>query len=149
MADYTKQIFDMFGVEPEEEFRLKFIGGDQFIQTKGKYKLDKNLKTFWFNDNIGEWRRDLDAIFLAILNGTAQIIKIPHPTAKEQLAIDYARACGFKWIVTDKYGTAAFEKKPVKGKYIWLHSEQGKCIEIHIPISFLHWEDEEPYYIGD
>lgn len=152
MADYTKQIFDMLGVEPEENFRLKFIGGDEFIQTKGRYKLDKNLKTFWFNDNIGEWRKDLDAMFLAILNGTAQIVKIPHPTAEEQLAIDYARACGCKWIAKDENKTlAAFKEKPKKGIKEWLNTTDdfNDWIELYLPISFISWEDEEPYYIGD
>lgn len=151
--DYTKQIFEMLGVEPEEEFRLKFIGGDEFIQTKGKYKLDKNLKTFWFNDNICEWRRDLDAMFLAILNGTAQIVKIPHPTAEELLAIDYARACGFKWMAKDEGGTIhAFEHKPVKSadrKYWFSNELNTRIIAIGLPISFLQCDDEEPFYIGD
>jgi hypothetical protein len=153
MADYTKKIFEMLGVEPEEEFRLKFDGGDSFIQTKGKYKLDKSLRTLWFNDNIGEWRKDLDAMFLAILNGTAQIVKIPHPTAEEQLAIDYARACGFKWMAKDEGGTIhAFEHKPVKSaesKYWFSNELYSKFIAIGLPISFLSWEDEEPYYIGE
>lgn len=161
MADYTKQIFDMLGVEPEEEFRLKFDGGDEFIQTKGKYKLDKSLGTLWFNENIGEWRRDLDAIFLDILNGTAQIVKIPHPTAEEQLAIDYARACGCKWMAKDKNKKVfAFKNKPIKADPqindniksvgIWVNEVDGAgWIPIGIPISFLSWEDKEPFYIGD
>ena len=95
-----------------------------------------------------KWDTALLCFLLEILTGRCDIVKIPHPTAEEQLAIDYARACGRKWIATDKYGTAAFEKKPVKGKYVWLHSEHGKCFEIHLPISFLSWEDE-PFYIGD
>lgn len=154
MADYTKQIFDMLGVEPEKEFKLKFMGGDQFIQTKGKYKFDKSLRTFWFNDNIGEWRRDLDAMFLAILNGTAQIVKIPHPTAEEQLAIDYARACGYKWLAKDEdKHVYAYISKPQKnnGHCVWAvnGSSDEDALIIGIDIFFIRWEDEEPYYIGD
>lgn len=151
MADYTKQIFEMLGVEPEEEFRLKFDDGDSFIQTKGKYKLDKSLRTLWFNDNIGEWRKDFDAMFLAILNGTAQIVKIPKPTAEEQLAIDYARACHFNWLGKNKNKSVyMFTLKPSKEISYW----KPDCDDVHyqptyIPISFIRWEDEEPYFIGD
>lgn len=139
MADYTKQIFEMLGVEPEEEF--------SFGKNKSVYKLDRKLNIMYFAGEKFVYVSDYT--ILDILRGDLKIIKIPRPTAEEQLAIDYARACGMKWITTDKYGTAAFEKKPVKGKYIWLHSEHGKCIKIHLPISFLSWEDDEPFYIGD
>lgn len=152
--DYTKQIFEMLGVEPEEEFKLKFVDNDLSYQAKikYKYKLDKNLQIFWFNDIIGEWRKDLDALFLTILNGTVQIVKIPRPTAEEQLAIDYARACGYKWIAKDENKTlAAFKEKPQKCGKGWINTTNNPYdwIELYLPISFIHWEDREPFYIGD
>lgn len=154
--DYTKQIFEMLGVEPEEEFKLKFVDNDLSYQAKikYKYKLDKNLQIFWFNDIIGEWRKDLDALFLTILNGTVQIVKIPRPTAEEQLAIDYARVSGYKWLAKNKSDNVyAFKRKPVKlySDGYWYVKElfDNVGMLLHIPISFIHWEDKEPFYIEE
>lgn len=153
--DYTKQIFEMLGVEPEEEFKLKFVDNDLSYQAKikYKYKLDKNLQIFWFNDIIGEWQKDLDALFLTILNGTVQIVKIPRPTAEEQLAIDYARACGCKWLAKDENKIVyAYKVKPHKNSLKWCINEfidGNTMVRIHIPISFIHWEDKEPFYIEE
>lgn len=144
--DYTKQIFNMLGVEPEEEFYLKNAADEKLELT---YRINKNLylqiktDTAWIPSN-----RQLHNL----LCGDCRIVKIPHPTAEEQLAIDYARACGYKWIAKDKNKTvAAFKEKPKKGTKEWLNTtnDLDDWIELYLPISFLSWEDEEPYYIGD
>lgn len=158
MADYTKQIFELLGVKPEEEFKIK--GKNNALPYP--YKLTEKLETYSYDADEDRWRRlYTDEVLKDVLNGTYKIIKIPHPTAEEQLAIDYARACGCKWIAKDSDGTVnAFDKKPEKEYYRGLALEsQGhwntydrdsyKCFELLIDISFIHWEDEEPFYIGD
>lgn len=152
MADYTKQIFEMLGVEPEEEFktRHRIYNSDQQL-----YKIDRKLNVFGFYS--AEWiELDETHLLQMLLNGDAKIIKIPHPTAEEQLAINYARACGCKWIAKDKDKTVtAFKEKPYKNykesAETWINPtfNRSDWMELHLPISFLSWEDEEPFYIGD
>lgn len=155
MADYTKQIFEMLRVKPGHIFKLKEI-------PNYSYKLTNNLKLYVRSDADKKWFTDLEnrTLFM-ILKGVFNIVKKIDLTPEEQLAIDYARVCGGKWIAKDSDGTVnAFDKKPEKEYYRGLALEsQGhwntydrdsyKCFELLIDISFIHWEDEEPFYIGD
>ena len=74
-------------------------------------------------------------------------------TKEEQIAIDYAKACGCNWLVKGFDDSVfAYEKKPIKTHCEWLSriwDYNQKVIKIHIPISFIHWSDEEPYCIGE
>lgn len=141
MADYTKKIFEMLGVEPEEEFKL---GRGHSLN----YFFDKELKLRVVNRS-GAKLISIDYTLQDILTGKIKIVKIPRPTAEEQIAIDYARACGCKWIAKNKNNIVfAFEGKPIKGIEYWILTN-AKVIPIGVPISFIHWEDEEPFYIED
>ena len=87
-----------------------------------------------------------------ILNGTYTIIKtFDKPTSQEQLAIDYAKACGYKWIAKDGDGIVfAYGDKPNRVDDLELWDYQWEdYMQIKIPISFISWDDKEPYYIGD
>lgn len=143
--DYTKQIFKMLGVEPEERFKLKING----ITPKEYYYIDDYLNVCCI---VTENHHETCGFTLnLILAGTVQIIKIPHPTAEEQLAIDYARACGFNWIAKDEDKKVyAYKGKPIKKHaHSWRNAnDPNDYLIIALPLSFIHWEDEEPFYIG-
>ena len=147
--DYTKQIFELLGVEPEEEFKIK--GKNNALPYS--YKLSEKLETYSYDADEDRWRRlYTDEVLKDVLNDTYKIVKIPRPTAEEQLAINYARACGCKWIAKDEDKTlAAFKEKLKKGAKEWLNTtnDLDDWIELYLPISFIHWEDEEPLFIGD
>lgn len=136
MADYTKQIFNMLGVEPYETFEIQ--------GKKEKFVIDNDLNIL-LTDERGHF--SYYSSVCGILRGNYIIIKHIKPTAEEQLAIDYARACGCKWLVKDRNGDVygCLAKKPKKINASW----SGTAIFIHIPISFISWEDEETYYIGN
>lgn len=141
MMDYTKQIFEMLGVEPYETFKIQGM--------KEKFVIDNDLNLL-LTDERGHFAYYLS--ISEILRGEYKIIKRIKPTAEEQLAIDYARACGYKWLAKDKDETvAAFKEKPSKNQSIWLNiaGYPNSWMIIRIPISFLNWDDEEPFYIGD
>lgn len=146
MMDYTKQIFEMLGVEPEERFKLKING----ITPKEYYYIDDYLNVCCI---VTENHHETCGFTLnLILAGNVQIIKIPHPTAEEQLAIDYARVCGCKWLAKDEDGKVyAYKGKPIKKySHSWRNAnDPNDYLIIALPISFIHWEDEEPFYIGD
>lgn len=151
--DYIKQIFDTLGVEPNEEFGVDFSG---YIY---KFKLDSDLHLSGLKPNTVDTWLDHDSCFHKLLNGVWEIIKLKHPTKQEQLAIDYAKACGCKWIAKEKSGNVwGFKRKPYKDKYheAWAYEAYAKFanepvsdVKIEIPISFISWDDEEPYYISD
>lgn len=58
------------------------------------------------------------------------------------------KSCGFKWIAKNKNGEVyAYETRPVRfDSKSWCGSQ---TVKIDIPILFLSWEDNEPYYLGD
>lgn len=58
------------------------------------------------------------------------------------------KSCGFKWIAKNKNGEVyAYETRPVRfDSEMWCGSQ---TVKIDIPILFLSWEDNEPYYLGD
>ena len=143
--NYSKQIFEMLELEPNEWFKIKGASGREF-------RMNDKLHMFY--------RRKSDrieyehfSVLRSILSGNSTIIKIPKPTQQEQLAIDYAKACYYKWLTKDNSGSIfAFKDKPEKDTKLreWTVFYGNKeCLHIQIPISFIHWEDDEPYYIGD
>lgn len=86
--NYSKQIFKMLGISPNEEFGLK--------ETSSIYKIDENLnllcmmsKTEWI---LSEYNMQ------NILLGTANIVKIIRPTPEDKIAIEYAKIYGCKWL---------------------------------------------------
>lgn len=152
MNEITKEIFKFLNVEPDEIFRIE--GHTNY------YKINKDLQLFLSATektcNKKNWSLSgpylTIADFLCERKKIKKIKKIIKPTEKEQIAINYAKACGCNWLAKDKNNKIyAYEKKPVK-----THYEEWVCekindisILIKIPISFLSWNDTEPYYIGD
>lgn len=143
--DRINKVFEILGVKPNEYFKM--IDAEFNEESNGSYCIDDNLKLHCsaLRDEYVE-RNSSNAIIIDILRG--EKIIIPAPTEKEQLAIDYARALGCKWIAKDKEDLIyAFTEKPHKMTTVW-NVKRGKHYVINIPISFIHWDDEEPYYIG-
>ena len=168
--DYTKQVFDTLKMKPYDEF---FIDKDMnFHIYRLTPQLDLEVSNIKKTGNISEWRESIENI-ADILNGKYTIHKAERkvtPTKEEQAAIDYARAAGYKWMCKDKNGRVfVYKSKPVKQDECWrpdgVSSYINTLIElmigdeepdesikfsiIEIPVSFLSWEDDEPYYIGD
>ena len=138
--DRINKVFEILGVKPNECFKIK--------GSIGLYRIDDNLKLHCSalrNEDVE--RNSSNAIIIDILRGKKVIS--PTPTEKEQLAIDYAKALGCKWIAKDKEDLFyAFTEKPHKMTTVW-NAKNREHYVINIPISFIHWDDEEPYYIGD
>ena len=148
MNEITKEIFEFLNVEPNEIFQIE--GSTNY------YRINKDLQLFLSatdktcNKKIwslsGPYLTIAD--FLCERNKIKKIIKL---TEKEQLAINYARACGCNWLAKDKNGEIyAYPTKPQKSDIMWFRDDtSSEIVEICIPISFLSWEDKTPYYIGD
>lgn len=77
--DYTKQIFDMLGVEPEEEFEL--VSTSQYIDCSlERFKIDKLLRVFGFDDIDNQGWIQTNMSLNDILLGIFKIVKIPRST---------------------------------------------------------------------
>ena len=138
--DHTEDVFKLLGLSPDEVFKVGSL-------CNGDYKITQELKVY-MNVDKERWIKSVYTIG-DFLNGTLDICKKPVPTEKEQLAIDYAKAIGCKWIAKDKEDLIyAFTEKPHKMTTVW-NAENKEHYVINIPISFIHWDDEETYYIGD
>ena len=134
--NHSDKVFKMLGVQPEEEFRLNSFNEN--------YKFDGRLRLSW-NKN-GCWVASTIKLRNIII-GEYTIRKIPKITIEDQVAIDYARICGHEWLARDKECSIyAYRTKPHKELDYWTACSSNQ--RIHYPVSFLSWEDEEPYYIG-
>lgn len=144
--DFSEEIFELLGVSSDEVFKVDSL-------FSADYKITKNLKVLT-NNGRGHWIKSAFTI-ADFLNGSLTIYKKSVPTEMEQLAIDYALACGCHWFAKDKDGTIyAYIEEPTKYKKVgrWHPNKpcfSGEVIEIGLPISFLSWEDKRSFYIGD
>lgn len=143
--DYSKEIFKLLGISPNEIFKVK-------SSNEVDYKINEGLGILFLNEK-GNWE-DSQLSLVDFLKGNVTIYKKPIPTEIEQIAINYALAYGCHWIAKDSDGVIyAYKRKPHKSSYsdMWDDdvNDDKLMVEIKLPISFLSWEDDEPYYIGD
>lgn len=146
MNNFVKDVLNVLSIQPYKKF---FIVNRDNHADKEIYYFDSELELRTARKHTICDKYSL----IDIIRGRYKIVKVPiHDiTEKEQLAIDYAKACGHKWLVKNRCGSiVAYRSEPQKNK-IAGYWENGGWIgmEIKIPISFLSWYDEEPYYIGD
>ena len=74
MTDNVRKIFDMLGVEPNEEFKTE---GSTY-----KCKIDENLYLYFLKND--EWV-NFTELLNNLLNGTYKIIKLPKEPKKKKL----------------------------------------------------------------
>lgn len=146
--DRINKVFVILGVEPNDIFKIK---GQQ--NRKAEYYFDNNLELhcILLGDDFKLDGEKSNKMVIDILRGDLIVQTIIAPTKDEQLAIDYAKTCGYKWLAKDKNDTVyAYKEKPIKQSTSWFGvGYSGYILKIGLPISFLSWEDEAPYYIGD
>ena len=146
--NHSSKIFEMLGVKPNEVFKLE--------ESDLYYQITKDLDLLWSAYPNKRFLKSETRSIIHLLTGEFTIKKITEftVTPKEKTAIDYARACGCYWIAKDKYKSIhAFDCKPVKssvnyGYWVPNNKSSFKMMLLRIPISFIKWEDEEPFYIG-
>lgn len=140
-----QKFFKILGIKPYECFNLRGDSSLYYID----YGLNLHCRTL--NDEYKLNKQRSNDIIVDILREKKTIVFIH--AKEDQIAIDYALACGYSWIAKDKDGTIyAYKEKPQKidNNRIWAddNSFRNGTLKIGLPISFLSWEDEEPYYIG-
>ena len=157
--EYINKVFDLLGVKPYEEFTIL---NEDFLGRRFGIYLDLTVY-----ENIRDsFEKEIplvesNRIIADILRKNLTIQKVPVISKNEQLAIDYAKACGYRWLVRDDGGIVwAYKTRPEKNTNLgqWfdpseLESDEygygNTKLEIGMPLSFLSCQNTEPYYIGD
>lgn len=140
-----QKFFKIMGIKPYECFNLRGDSSLYYID----YGLNLHRRTL--NDEYKLNKQRSNDIIVDILREKKTIVFIH--AKEDQIAIDYALACGYSWIAKNKDGTIyAYKEKPQKSDNTCLwgydNSYRDGELKIGLPISFLSWDDEEPYYIG-
>lgn len=78
MNENVRKVFDMLGVEPNEEFEVVLNDNNKFPY---KLKFDENLQGYCFRN---EWRLD-ECLLRFLLSGTYKITKLPKEPKKKKL----------------------------------------------------------------
>ena len=149
--NYSKKIFEMLGIEPMEKFRVKTLMQDEQKEYDNYiYYFTSNLLCYE-KEYCNEYKNYI--ILPKLLSGELKIvkelsIKNINLTSEEQTVIDYCKLCGYKYLAKDKIGEIwAYKEKPEKRETMWLDLDNDDTTEIEYNLSFLSWDDEEPWVI--
>ena len=149
--NYSKKIFEMLGIEPMEKFRVKTLMQDE------QKEYDNYI--YYFTSNLLCYEKGYSTecknycILPKLLSGELKIVKELsvkniHLTPEEQTVINYCKLCGYKYLAKDKIGEIwAYKEKPEKRATMWLDLDNDDTTEIEYNLSFLSWDDEEPWVI--
>ena len=148
--DYTKKIFDLLQIEPVEVFKLKnkkneirpeefYLSSDLILKYRNPFNKDSDWQNFYYLSIVD------------ILQGTYTIVKEPIQfTNLEKIALTYAQKAGYCWVAKDKNNTVcAYFEKPLRTSTQWIAPAGSKVTIIDLPISFISWQDNEPFWIKD
>lgn len=135
--NYVDQVFSMLGIKANELFKIKGY--------QASYSINDNLRIKIHSSE------HLNSSFLTIadiLNGSIEIQKLPTLTAEEQLVVDYIKLCNYHYVAKDEDGEIyMYREAPKKSGGRWLTADWDVAIEIPYGLSFVSWEDKEPFCI--
>ena len=150
--NHSDEIFNMLGIEPMKKFKVKPTG-------------DSNTEyddyIYYFTSDLLCYERKYSSecknytILPKLLSGSLKIVKELSTkninlTPEEQTVIDYCKLCGYKYICQDNNGQIwAYKEKPEKRSFMWTDNDdfEDDPLEIKYNLSFLSWDDEEPWII--
>lgn len=148
--NHSEKIFEILGIEPMRKFKVKPTGDSIIDYDDYTYFIDSNLNTYE-DDFIHSCKNY--TILPKLLSGQLKIIKELSTkniniSPEEQTVIDYCKLCGYKYLAKDKIGEIwAYKEKPEKRETMWLDLDNDDTTEIEYNLSFLSWDDEEPWVI--
>lgn len=135
-VDKVAEVFKLLGVEERERFAV--------VDRDGIFFINKNLEVCCVEQYT-------TLTIIPLLNGTAEIIKLPPKTTLTAEQIEILKASlvlEFEWIARDKNGGLyIYILKPTKGFSGWCSGDHTAYIKTDFP--FIKWEDEEPTRISE
>lgn len=136
------QVFEILGIKPNRPFKIRSNGsGDNIYRTTDTLRIQFfNGKDFSPHDS-----HLIDLYYF--LTTREELVPTVIITEEDKIIIDYARLCGAKWLTKDRNGGCWMsENKPQKATNEW-RVLSGMVEPLIKEVSFLSWEDEEPYEI--
>lgn len=146
-CEKVKQICEILGVEPEEEFKIN--------SSSSFYKLNIDLELFVTRDREHWYLSDF-SIGNIISYGIIKIPQKPKLTNKDKISIKFLKNCGFHYVVYEKnklfYIFHVFENEPKKntivtGDIVWT----WRGADHFFPASIFDMviDDQEPLCLDD
>lgn len=149
----NSEILKLLNLKPNQSFKITGPMAASSAWTPDRvYCFDEDLILYYSSPGINEFSPSMHckAILYQLLTDPAITIKpVVVPTKEESIAISYFKLAGYKYLAKDGDGrTYAYKGKPSKNLYekLWEGHCHAYCV---INMSFLSWEDKEPYYIGE
>lgn len=85
MNDNVKKIFEMLGIEPNQEFKIKDSGDDYWHH---RYFFDEDLTLKFIDNHSKEWLFASSDTFMGLVKGTYTIVKLPKKKKLRDWTID-------------------------------------------------------------
>lgn len=147
------EFFNILNLKPKEWFNIEGFHRDKIYMIDSH--LDVWVKDAAFPENVHPANITIDRFLI----GTHKIVKLPPQLSqREMIAIEYLKTCGCKYVVKQQSGeVCGFTCEPyfetlydewTVPNNVKMYSPKFK-FECGIDISFIHWDDNKPYYIGD
>lgn len=150
MSQYTQEVFNMLGLYPEEEFKIDIFENDVFKLTEDlELKYRKIDETSWSGNTFLTLRHLItqryEKVPIKIIDKNLQKL--------QQVYIQYLKAHGYKYLAKNSnHKIIAFKQEPIKSQKVWKPIQGSKPMDtkhIEIPMEFISWYHDKPYYIGD
>lgn len=85
MNDNVKKVFDMLGIEPNQEFKIKDSGDDYWHH---RYFFDEDLTLKFLDNSSKEWLFASSDTFMGLVKGTYTIVKFPKKKKLRDITIE-------------------------------------------------------------
>lgn len=85
MNDNAKKIFEMLGIEPNQEFKIKDSGDDYWHH---RYFFDEDLTLKFLDNSSKEWLFASSDTFMGLVKGTYTIVKFPKKKKLRDITIE-------------------------------------------------------------
>jgi hypothetical protein len=135
-----RKIFDTLGVEPKEEFAIKY--------SQRIFTIDEELNVYEKDHEKVLDRGEKSCVTIVdFLRGDFEIIKLPILTESDKIAVSYLKMGGMKYLARDQNGLLfAYKNKP--DKLLKGFAALGECYKLFkFLFTFVKWSDDEPFCI--
>lgn len=153
--NYQARVFNMLGLKANQPFELTYVSQNKRQKISGVYRIKAVDLTL--QECVGKKWEDCTLYNIShILSGKLSVHKIQEVitmSLTEKATLTFLKSQGYNFVVITRSGECvAFEKKPVRFNDSWVNDEiyaGSNFITLTTPLTFLSWEDDEPFYIDE
>ena len=137
----VEKILDVIGLKVGEKFKFKH--SNSLILSDEVYFDENLILRFTINECVS-------GAISKVLSGNVKITKLPQLTDNDKEILEFYSKRGYKWFIEDANEEQwAFKNKPFKNddmKFWNTDSEEIDSNELIDKLSFISWNDADPYY---